>query len=100
MRTGFTGPSFLRHTVPDSPARFHEDRKCRRIAISSQGISHRQSVIRGRESEFPPTDSHQQSAISHRDSEISQKVEELFMNWVINKENEKNLTFFEAMRLK
>ena len=40
------------------------------------------------------------SAISHRDSEISQKVEELFMNWVINKENEKNLTFFEAMRLK
>ena len=82
MRTGFTGPSFLRHTVPDSPVRFHEDRKCRRIAISSQGISHRQSVI------------------SRLDLEISQKVEELFMKWGINKENEKNLTFFEAMRLK
>ena len=36
------------------------------------------------------------SVISHRDLEISQKVEELFMNWVINKENEKKSNFFRG----
>ena len=37
-----------------------------------------------------------QIAISHRNLEISQKVEELFIKWVINKENEKKSNFFRG----